>query len=51
MLMWWLLLVKCMKNRIDDFINMWMAKGWIVNKFDVEKQINIFAKAKEEIEF
>lgn len=39
------------KNRIDDFIKMCMAKGWIVNRLDVENQLDIYAKAEEEIEF
>ena len=39
------------KNRIDDFIKMCMAKGWIVNRLDVENQLDVYAKAEEEIEF
>lgn len=38
-------------NRIDDFIKLSMARGWIVNKLDVENQINVYAKAEEEITF
>lgn len=38
------------KNRIDDFVKMCMAKGWIVNRLDVENQIDVYAKAEEEIE-
>lgn len=39
------------KNRIDDFMKMCMAKGWIVNRLDVENQLDVYAKAEEEIEF
>ena len=39
------------KNRIDDFIKMCMAKGWIVNRLDVENLVDVYVKAEEEIEF
>ena len=39
------------KNRIDDFIKMCMAKGWIVNRLDVENQIDVYTRAEEEIVF
>ena len=39
------------KNRIDDFVKMCMAHGWLVNRLDVENQIDIYARAEEEIEF
>ncbi len=39
------------KNRIDDFIKMCMAKGWIVNRLDVENRLDVYAKAEEEIDF
>lgn len=38
-------------NRIDDFIKMCMARGWLVNRLDVENQLDIYVKAEEEIEF
>lgn len=38
-------------NRIDDFIKMCMLRGWIVNKLDVHTQVDIYAKAEEEITF
>lgn len=38
-------------NRIDDFIKMCMARGWLVNRLDVENQLDIYAKAEEEIVF
>ena len=38
-------------NRIDDFIKMCMARGWPVSKLDVQNQIDIYAKAEEEITF
>lgn len=39
------------ENRIDDFIKLCMARGWLVNRLDVENQLDIYAKAEEEIEF
>ena len=39
------------ENRIDDFIKLCMMRGWIVNRIDVENQIDIYNKAEEEIEF
>lgn len=38
-------------NRIDDFIKLCNARGWIVNKLDVQNQVNIYAKAEEDISF
>lgn len=38
-------------NRIDDFIKLCMAKGWLVYRIDVQNQIDIYLKAEEEIEF
>lgn len=38
-------------NRIDDFIKMCMARGWLVHRLDVENQLNVYAMAEEEIEF
>lgn len=39
------------ENRIDDFIKLCMVRGWIVNRIDVENQIDIYNKAEEEISF
>lgn len=39
------------ENRIDDFIKLCMVRGWIVNRIDIENQIDIFNKAEEEILF
>lgn len=39
------------ENRIDDFIKLCMMRGWVVNRIDVENQIDIYNKAEEEIEF
>ena len=39
------------ENRIDDFIKLCMVRGWLVNKIDVQNQIDIYNKAEEEIEF
>lgn len=38
-------------NRINDFIKMCLARGWLVNTLDIESQLDIYAKAEEEIEF
>ena len=38
-------------NRIDDFVKMCMARGWLVNKLDVQNQIDVYMKAEEEITF
>lgn len=36
-------------NRIDEFVQRCIAKGWLVNKLDVENQLDIFEKAEEDI--
>ena len=38
-------------NRIDDFIKMCMARGWLVNQLDIESQLDVYAKAEEDIVF
>jgi len=38
-------------NRIDEFIKMCMIRGWVVNQIDIENQLDIYAKAEEDIEF
>lgn len=38
-------------NRIDEFINQAQLRGWLVNKLQVETQIDIYNKLKEDIEF
>lgn len=38
------------ENRIDDFIKLCMMRGWVVNRIDIENQIDIYNKAEEEIE-
>ena len=39
------------ENRIDDFIKLCMMRGWIVNRVDIENQIDVYNRAEEEIEF
>ena len=39
----------CMKNRIEDFINKCINRGWIVNKLDVENNIEIYNKSDKVI--
>lgn len=38
-------------NRIDDFTKLCMARGWLVNKLDVNNQLDIYVKAEEDIDF
>ncbi len=38
-------------NRINDFINKCVFRGWIVNPINVESQLDVYAKAEEDIEF
>ena len=38
-------------NRIDEFIKMCMIRGWVVNQIDIENQLDIYARAEEDIEF
>ena len=38
-------------NRIEDFIKMCMARGWLVNRLDIENQLDVYIKAEEEIDF
>ncbi len=38
-------------NRINDFIKKCSARGWLVNKIDVENRIDIYNSAEQEIEF
>lgn len=39
------------ENRIDDFIKLCMMRGWIVNRVDIENQLDVYNRAEEEIEF
>ncbi len=38
-------------NRIDDFIKTCMVRGWLVNRIDIDNQLDLYNKAEEEIEF
>ena len=38
-------------NRIDDFIKLCSARGWLVHRIDIENRIDIYNKAEEEITF
>lgn len=38
-------------NRIEDFIRACTLRGWIVNKVDIENQINLYNSNQEEITF
>lgn len=37
-------------NRIDDFIKLCMMRGWIVNRVDVENQVEVYNKADQDVE-
>lgn len=39
------------ENRIDDFIKMCIARGWLVSRLDIKAQLDVYAKAEEEIVF
>ncbi len=39
------------KNRIDEFIEQCILKGWIVNNISVDNMLTINAKQEEIIEF
>jgi hypothetical protein len=39
------------KNRIDEFIKSCMAYGWLVNRIDVQTQIDINSQADVDVEF
>ena len=38
------------KNRINDFKNLCLSRGWLVTELDVKNQIDIYNKLEEEIE-
>ena len=38
-------------NRIEDFIKACTLRGWIVNRIDVQNQLEIYATGHEEIRF
>lgn len=38
-------------NRMNDFIRMCMARGWLVNQLDIDNQLDVYAKAEEDIVF
>ena len=35
------------KNRIDDFIKTCEAKGWLVNRLDVQNQLDVYIRQKK----
>ena len=38
-------------NRIEQFIQQCLFKGWLVNRINLENKIDIYNKAEEEIIF
>lgn len=39
------------KNRIDDFIQQASLRGWLVNRLQVENQVDIYNKLNDDVEF
>lgn len=39
------------QNRLEDFIRLCSLRGWIVNRLNIENQIEIFNKSEQDIEF
>jgi site-specific DNA recombinase len=44
-------IVSFASQRKDDFVKMCLARGWLVQRLDIENQLDLYAKAEEEIEF
>lgn len=38
-------------NRIEDFIKLCQARGWLVNRINIDNQLDIYAKSEEDIIF
>lgn len=38
-------------NRIEDFIKACWARQWIVNRLDIQNQMDIYARAEEQVQF
>lgn len=39
------------KNRIDDFVQQASLRGWLVNRLQVENQVNVYNQMSKDIEF
>lgn len=39
------------QNRLEDFIRLCSLRGWLVNRINIENQIEIFNKTEQDIEF
>lgn len=39
------------QNRLDEFVRLCSLRGWLVNRINVENQIDIFNKAEQDVEF
>ena len=37
-------------NRIDEFMKLCMARGWLVNSLDVQNQLDIYVRAEEDLD-
>jgi len=39
------------QNRLEEFIRLCSLRGWLVNRINVENQIDVFNKAEQDVEF
>ena len=39
------------QNRLSEFIHLCSLRGWLVNRINIENQIDIFNKAEQDVEF
>ena len=39
------------QNRLEEFIRLCSLRGWLVNRINIENQIEIFNKAEQDVEF
>ena len=39
------------QNRLDEFIRLCSLRGWLVNRINVENQIDVYNKAEQDVEF
>ena len=39
------------QNRLSEFIHLCSLRGWLVNRINIENQIDVFNKAEQDVEF
>ena len=39
------------QNRLDEFVRLCSLRGWLVNRINVENQIDVYNKAEQDVEF